>query len=45
MIVEYASRSPPITFDVDGNLYFAHHYWDDATSSIIEADIYMCPRK
>lgn len=33
------------TFDADGNLYFTHHFWDDATSSIIEADIYVCARK
>lgn len=33
------------TFDADGNLYFTHHFWDDATNSIIEADIYECKRK
>jgi len=33
------------TFDTDGNLYFTHHFWDDATESIIEADIYVCPRR
>jgi len=33
------------TFDEAGNLYFTHHFWDDATDSIIEADIYMCARK
>lgn len=33
------------TFDAAGNLYFTHHFWDDATDSIIEADIYVCARK
>jgi len=33
------------TFDADGNLYFTHHFWDDADNSIIEADIYFCQRK
>ena len=33
------------TFDTAGNLYFTHHFWDDDTDSIIEADIYICQRK
>jgi len=32
------------TFDSNGNLYFTHHFWDDATNSAIEADIYYCKR-
>lgn len=33
------------TLDNQGNLYFVHHYWDDATNSMLEADIYVCYRK
>ncbi len=33
------------SLDADGTLYFAHHFWDDATDSMIEADIYVCRRK
>ncbi len=33
------------TFDAAGNLYFTHHFWDDATDSLLEADVYLCPRK
>lgn len=33
------------TLDNAGNLYFVHHYWDDATNSMLEADIYVCYRK
>ncbi len=33
------------TFDAGGNLYFTHHFWDDSSQSIIEADIYVCARK
>jgi len=31
--------------DNAGNIYFAHHFWDDATNSMIEADYYVCYRK
>jgi len=33
------------TLDNQGNLYFVHHYYDDAAKKIWEADIYMCRRK
>jgi hypothetical protein len=33
------------TLDRQGNLYFVHHYYDDATKKIWEADIYVCRRK
>jgi len=31
--------------DNAGNIYFAHHFWDDASNSMIEADYYVCYRK
>jgi hypothetical protein len=33
------------TLDRQGNLYFVHHYYDDAANKIWEADIFMCRRK
>ncbi|MEW6742935.1 MAG: hypothetical protein AB1486_09260 [Planctomycetota bacterium] len=33
------------TLDAQGNLYFVHHFWDDAADQMIEADIYVCYRK
>jgi len=33
------------TLDDTGDLYFVHHFWDDATNSMIEADIYVARRK
>jgi hypothetical protein len=33
------------TLDRAGNLYFVHHYWDDAAQRMWEADIYVCYRK
>ncbi|MBD3351711.1 MAG: hypothetical protein GF364_09525 [Candidatus Lokiarchaeota archaeon] len=33
------------TLDNDGNLYFVHHFWDDSSNSMLEADIYVCYRK
>ncbi len=33
------------TLDNQGNLYFVHHYYDDAAKKIWEADIYVCRRK
>ena len=33
------------TLDSAGNLYFVHHYYDDAAKKIWEADIYVCRRK
>jgi hypothetical protein len=33
------------TLDEEGNLYFAHHFWDTPTDSMIEADIYVCYRR
>ena len=33
------------TLDSQGNLYFVHHYYDDAAKKIWEADIYVCRRK
>ena len=33
------------SLDRRGNLYFVHHYWDDASDSMIEADIYVCTRR
>ena len=33
------------TLDNDGNIYFAHHYWDTPSDSMIEADFYVCRRK
>ena len=33
------------TLDTDGNIYFAHHYWDTPSDSMIEADFYVCRRK
>ncbi len=30
------------TLDREGNLYFVHHYLDDSTQKIVEADIYIC---
>ena len=31
------------SLDNDGNLYFTHHFFKD--NKMIEADIYMAPRK
>jgi hypothetical protein len=33
------------TMDSQGNLYFVHHYWDDAAQKLCEADIYVCRRR
>ncbi len=33
------------TMDSQGNLYFVHHYWDDAAQKLWEADIYVCRRR
>lgn len=33
------------TFDSDGNLIFTHHFWDDQSEAIIEADLYWCRRR
>lgn len=33
------------TMDREGNLYFVHHYWDDSSNRMIEADIYVCRRR
>ncbi len=33
------------TMDRAGNLYFVHHYYDDAADKIWEADIYVCRRR
>lgn len=33
------------TLDNEGNIYFAHHYWDTPSDSMIEADFYVCRRK
>jgi hypothetical protein len=33
------------TLDSQGNLYFVHHYYDDAAQKLWEADIYVCRRK
>jgi len=33
------------TLDRQGNLYFVHHYYDDAAQKLWEADIYVCYRK
>ncbi|MHC4934079.1 MAG: hypothetical protein ACYTGV_18045, partial [Planctomycetota bacterium] len=33
------------TLDDSGDLYFVHHFWDDATNSMLEADIYVARRK
>jgi hypothetical protein len=33
------------TLDGSGDLYFVHHFWDDATNSMLEADIYVARRK
>lgn len=33
------------TLDSQGNLYFVHHYYDDAAQKIWEADIYVAYRK
>lgn len=33
------------TLDRAGNLYFVHHYYDDAAKEIWEADIYVCRRR
>jgi len=30
------------TLDRQGNLYFIHHYLDDSTQKLVEADIYVC---
>ena len=29
------------TFDAEGNLLFTHHFWDDASNTMIEADLYI----
>jgi hypothetical protein len=31
--------------DRQGNLYFVHHYLDDSTQKLVEADIYVCRPK
>lgn len=33
------------TLDSQGNLYFVHHYYDDAAQKLWEADIFVCRRK
>lgn len=33
------------TLDSDGNLYFAHHRWDDFLNRVTEADIYVSYRR
>jgi hypothetical protein len=33
------------SLDNGGNIYFVHHFWDDKTNSMIEADYYVCYRK
>ena len=33
------------TLDDSGDLYFVHHFWDDPTDSMLEADIYVARRK
>jgi hypothetical protein len=33
------------TLDSEGNLYFVHHYYDDAAQKLWEADIFVCRRK
>ncbi len=33
------------TLDREGNLYFVHHYYDDAADKLWEADIYVCRRR
>jgi hypothetical protein len=33
------------TFDAAGSLYFTHHFWDDETATILDADIYRCLRR
>lgn len=33
------------TLDREGNIYFAHHRWDEVNSRVSEADIYVCYRK
>jgi len=33
------------TFDAEGNLLFTHHFWDDATNQMLEADIYIARKR
>lgn len=33
------------TLDRQGNLYFVHHYFDDAKGQLLEADLYFCRRR
>lgn len=33
------------SLDAAGNIYFVHHYLDDTSATIVEADIYVCFRR
>ncbi|MEW6034833.1 MAG: hypothetical protein AB1603_08275 [Chloroflexota bacterium] len=43
MVVSALAGEP--TLDAAGNLYFAHHRWDDTLNRVTEADIYVCRRR